>query len=92
MMALTATATRRVAQDVLRVLGIPRALTVKTSFNRPELTYSVRKKSSKTIDDIAKYVTLCVSVQRLHMKIHNTNNKTGTYRTNIHTHRVLCTA
>eukprot|EP00938_MAST-03A_sp_MAST-3A-sp1_P002907 g2907.t1 len=56
MMALTATATRRVAQDVLRVLGIPRALTVKTSFNRPELTYSVRKKSSKTIDDIAKYI------------------------------------
>jgi hypothetical protein len=39
MMALTATATKRVAQDVLRVLGIPRALTVKTSFNRPELTY-----------------------------------------------------
>ena len=29
MMALTATATRRVAQDVLRVLGIPRALTVR---------------------------------------------------------------
>ena len=74
MMALTATATRRVAQDVLRVLGIPRALTVKTSFNRPELTYSVRKKSSKTIDDIAKYVT-CVSVQCVHEKSQYSNNK-----------------
>ena len=82
MMALTATATRRVAQDILRVLGVPRALTVKTSFNRPELTYYVKKKTSKTIDDIAKYVVVLF----LRMSLTQCILQDNSMHTRIHTH------
>ncbi|CAD7697779.1 unnamed protein product [Ostreobium quekettii] len=52
-MALTATATARVSHDIRQQLRIPKCLVFKSSFNRPNLRYEVRKKSPKTvIDDI----------------------------------------
>jgi ATP-dependent DNA helicase RecQ len=44
MMALTATATQRVRQDILRELVMPQAKVFVSSFNRPNLTYHVRPK------------------------------------------------
>ncbi|MCR4313693.1 MAG: DNA helicase RecQ [Candidatus Uhrbacteria bacterium] len=43
-MALTATATQRVRDDILRELIMPRAKVFISSFNRPNLTYTVRPK------------------------------------------------
>ena len=44
LIALTATATERVREDILRQLGIPEATRFITSFNRPNLIYDVRPK------------------------------------------------
>ena len=44
LIALTATATDRVREDILRQLGIPEATRFVTSFNRPNLSYDVRPK------------------------------------------------
>ena len=44
LIALTATATERVREDILRQLGIPEATRFVTSFNRPNLIYDVRPK------------------------------------------------
>lgn len=43
-MALTATATQRVRQDILRQLVMPKAQVFVSSFNRPNLTYHIRPK------------------------------------------------
>lgn len=51
-MALTATAAPRVAENIKSVLGIPNCALFKQSFNRTNLHYAVRKKSKKIIDDI----------------------------------------
>ena len=48
-LALTATATRGVLQDVLNILHIPRAITFRGSFNRHNLKYSVRKETKKDV-------------------------------------------
>ncbi|MBL7939402.1 MAG: DNA helicase RecQ [Flavobacteriales bacterium] len=42
--ALTATATGKVQEDILKNLDIPNAVTFKASFNRPNLYYEVRPK------------------------------------------------
>jgi ATP-dependent DNA helicase RecQ len=42
--ALTATATGKVQEDILKNLDIPNAITYKASFNRPNLYYEVRPK------------------------------------------------
>jgi ATP-dependent DNA helicase RecQ len=42
--ALTATATGKVQEDILKNLDIPNAVTYKASFNRPNLFYEVRPK------------------------------------------------
>jgi bloom syndrome protein len=55
-MALTATANKKVVMDAIRVLGMTRPFEFRSSFNRPNLGYEVRKKDSKTIDVIADYV------------------------------------
>ena len=55
-MALTATADRKVVNDSVRALGMKNHFYYRSSFNRPNLHYEVRKKDNKTIDIIAEYV------------------------------------
>lgn len=56
-LALTATATDLVREDVLRNLNIRDAVLFKESFNRPNLYYEIRKKTSKkSIDEIADFI------------------------------------
>lgn len=53
---LTATATPKVQEDIIKNLGIPDAKVFKASFNRPNLFYEVRPKT-KTVDaDIIRFV------------------------------------
>ncbi|XP_055820800.1 ATP-dependent DNA helicase Q-like 2 isoform X2 [Solanum dulcamara] len=57
--ALTATATKKVQDDLMEMLHIPRCVKFVSSVNRPNLYYMVREKSSiaKTvIDEIAEYI------------------------------------
>lgn len=54
--ALTATATLRVREDIISLLGMREPKFFLSSFNRPNLTYEVRHKSKKTIEDIAMYI------------------------------------
>lgn len=55
-MALTATASEKVVDDAIRVLGMRNPHKLKQSFNRKNLRYEVRKKDKKTEDAIAEYV------------------------------------
>ena len=55
-MALTATADRKVVNDSIRALGMKDEYRYRSSFNRPNLRYEVRKKDTKTIDVIADYI------------------------------------
>ncbi len=54
--ALTATATPKVQEDILKNLGIPEANTFKASFNRPNLYYEIRPKTSNVNADIIRFV------------------------------------
>lgn len=56
LMALTATANEKVVNDAIRALGMKNEYRYRSSFNRPNLHYEVRKKDSKSIDEIADYV------------------------------------
>lgn len=60
LMALTATATDTVKEDILRILGLPprQVLVFQKSFNRPELHYEVRPKKSQNacLQDICSYI------------------------------------
>ncbi|TPV32911.1 RecQ family ATP-dependent DNA helicase [Paucihalobacter ruber] len=53
---LTATATPKVQEDILKSLQIPDAKTFKASFNRPNLYYEVRPKTKSVDVDIIKFV------------------------------------
>jgi ATP-dependent DNA helicase RecQ len=55
-MALTATATPKVQQDIQKNLGMTDADVFKLSFNRDNLYYEVRPKTSEVIKDIIKYI------------------------------------
>lgn len=55
-MALTATANEKVVSDAIRVLGMRDAYLYRSSFNRPNLAYEVRKKDGKSIDVMADYI------------------------------------
>jgi ATP-dependent DNA helicase RecQ len=54
-MALTATATPKVQQDIQKNLGMMKANLFKSSFNRPNLYYEVRPKQN-VLKEIIKYV------------------------------------
>lgn len=53
---LTATATPKVQEDILKNLGMPDANTFKASFNRPNLYYEVRPKTKNIDADIIRFV------------------------------------
>jgi len=54
--ALTATATLKVQQDISKNLGILDATVFKSSFDRPNLYYEVRPKTANVAKDIIKYI------------------------------------
>ena len=53
---LTATATPKVQEDILKNLGIQDANTFKASFNRPNLYYEVRPKTKNVDGDVIRFV------------------------------------
>ncbi|KAH6766488.1 DNA helicase [Perilla frutescens var. hirtella] len=55
-LALTATATISVKEDVVQALGLVNCIVFRQSFNRPNLRYSVIPKTKKCIDDIDKFI------------------------------------
>ncbi len=59
--ALTATATPKVQEDVMKNLGILNAKIFKSSFNRPNLYYEVRAKTKNIDYDIIRFVKQNIS-------------------------------
>lgn len=53
---LTATATPKVQEDILKNLEIPDANVFKASFNRPNLYYEIRPKTKSVDSDIIKFI------------------------------------
>ena len=53
---LTATATPKVQEDILKNLGMSDAVTFKASFNRPNLFYEVRPKTKQVDSDIIRFI------------------------------------
>lgn len=53
---LTATATPKVQEDILKNLGMSDANTFKASFNRPNLFYEVRPKTKNVDGDIIRFI------------------------------------
>jgi ATP-dependent DNA helicase Q1 len=59
MVALTATATQKVQNDLIEMLHIPKCVKFVSSVNRPNLFYSVREKSAVgklVVDEIAEFI------------------------------------
>ncbi len=54
--ALTATATLKVQQDILKNLDILDANVFKSSFDRPNMYYEIRQKNKDVIKEIIKYI------------------------------------
>ena len=54
--ALTATATPKVENDILKNLQIENASIFKSSFNRPNLFYEVRSKTESVNNDLVKFI------------------------------------
>ncbi|OAY39796.1 ATP-dependent DNA helicase Q-like 4A isoform X1 [Manihot esculenta] len=55
-LALTATATASVKEDVVQALGLVDCIVFRQSFNRPNLWYSVIPKTKKCLDDIDQFI------------------------------------
>jgi len=53
---LTATATPKVQEDILKNLGISDAMTFKASFNRPNLFYEIVPKTPQVDNDIIRFI------------------------------------
>ncbi|RTE53715.1 DNA helicase RecQ [Arenibacter aquaticus] len=56
LIALTATATPKVQEDIIKNLGIGDAQVFKASFNRPNLFYEVRPKTQNVDGDIIRFI------------------------------------
>jgi ATP-dependent DNA helicase RecQ len=56
LIALTATATPKVQEDIMKNLGMKDAVLLKSSFNRPNLYYEVRPKTEQVNSDIVKLI------------------------------------
>ena len=56
--ALTATATPKVQEDIMKNLQITKAKVFKASFNRPNLYYEVRPKTTQVDSDIIRFIKL----------------------------------
>ena len=54
--ALTATATQKVREDIKKILGMPDAREFKSSFNRSNLYYEVRRKNDDVDKEIIKFI------------------------------------
>ncbi len=54
--ALTATATPKVQQDIIKNLEIPASTVFKSSFDRPNLYYEIRPKTENVVKDVIKYI------------------------------------
>ncbi|TVU33484.1 hypothetical protein EJB05_25306 [Eragrostis curvula] len=55
-LALTATATASVKEDVVQALGLANCIVFRQSFNRPNLRYFVRTKTKKCLEDIDGFI------------------------------------
>ncbi|RRT78120.1 hypothetical protein B296_00027594 [Ensete ventricosum] len=55
-LALTATATVSVKEDVVQALGLVNCIVFRQSFNRPNLWYCVIPKTKKCLEDIDKFI------------------------------------
>mmetsp|Transcript_3249 Transcript_3249/g.12387 ORF Transcript_3249/g.12387 Transcript_3249/m.12387 type:complete len:1270 (-) Transcript_3249:1730-5539(-) len=55
-LALTATATDQVQEDILQQLRMTNCVRLKSSFNRENLVYTVKKKSSHIVEDIIDFL------------------------------------
>lgn len=55
-MALTATANTQTESDIVKNLKLSNPFITRSSFNRPNLTYDVRKKTGKFMNEIAEFV------------------------------------
>ncbi|KAL7448989.1 hypothetical protein ACHAWC_001102, partial [Mediolabrus comicus] len=55
-MALTATANKKIVDDAIRRLGMRNEYRYQSSFNRPNLHYQVEEKGKDTPDTIAEYI------------------------------------
>ena len=55
-MALTATAQNKVEDDIIRSLGIQGCSVLRQSFNRPNLHYEVRPKSTNFLKDMVGFI------------------------------------
>ncbi|XP_031504419.1 ATP-dependent DNA helicase Q-like 4A [Nymphaea colorata] len=55
-LALTATATATVKEDVVQALGLVNCVVFRQSFNRPNLWYYIMPKTKKCLEDIDKYI------------------------------------
>ena len=53
---LTATATPKVQEDILKNLDMPNANTFKASFNRPNLYYEIRPKTKNVQGDLIRFI------------------------------------
>jgi ATP-dependent DNA helicase RecQ len=56
LIALTATATPKVQQDIIKNLNIPNSTVFKSSFDRPNLYYEIRPKTKNVVRDIIKFI------------------------------------
>jgi ATP-dependent DNA helicase RecQ len=56
LIALTATATPKVQQDIIKNLDIPNSTVFKSSFDRPNLYYEIRPKTENVGKDIIKFI------------------------------------